>query len=150
MMNDNTYSKFNYVRNRNKLLANLISIIDGFLSDGKLTEEEILFLDTWLLEANDIQQNVIFQHIREEIYKITQDGIVSQSELNELKFTLLDIQKSVLDLPNIDLYSKESDVHLLSGLCKGVIADSRLNDEEIHYLKWWLDNNLIIEKQLPR
>ncbi|MDV1016241.1 hypothetical protein RZP77_29330, partial [Klebsiella grimontii] len=48
-MNERT--RFNYVKNRDKAFANLISIIDGILSDGTLDQKEILYLDTWLLDG---------------------------------------------------------------------------------------------------
>ena len=41
-MNERT--RFNYVKNRDKAFANLISIIDGILSDGTLDQKEILYL----------------------------------------------------------------------------------------------------------
>jgi hypothetical protein len=30
---------------------------------------------------------------------------------------------------------------MLSGLCKGLIADRGLNEAEIRYLDWWLTQN---------
>ena len=147
-MKDELYS-YNYVRNRNKLFANLISIIDGMTCDGEITEQELLYLDTWLLEAKSLQDNVIFQQIRDHIIDIRFDGKVTKDELKELKSTLLLIQRDILDLPNIDLYSKESDMHLLSGLCKGVISDNKLNDDEIRYLNWWLSQNSLLKNNYP-
>ena len=147
-MKDELYS-YNYVRNRNKLFANLISIIDGITCDGEITEQELLYLDTWLLEAKSLQDNVIFQQIRDHIIDIRFDGKVTKDELKELKSTLLLIQRDILDLPNIDLYSKESDMHLLSGLCKGVISDNKLNNDEIRYLNWWLSQNSLLKNNYP-
>ena len=147
-MQDEQYG-YNYIRNRNKLFANLISIIDGITCDGKITEQEMLYLDTWLLEAKSLQNNVIFQQIRDQILDIRFDGEVSIDELEELKNMLLSIQRNILDLPNIDLYSKEADMHLLSGLCKGVISDNQLSDDEVHYLKWWLSQNGLLKDNYP-
>lgn len=48
---------YNYMRNRDKLFANLVSIIDGILSDGSVNEAEILYLDTWLLDSELISNN---------------------------------------------------------------------------------------------
>ena len=117
--------------------------------DGEITEQELLYLDTWLLEAKSLQDNVIFQQIRDHIIDIRFDGKVTKDELEELKSTLLLIQRDILDLPNIDLYSKESDMHLLSGLCKGVISDNKLNDDEIRYLNWWLSQNGLLKNNYP-
>lgn len=129
-MTDKCYA-FNYVRNRDKAFANLISIIDGVLADGRVNAKEILYLDTWLLEVSQIIQNGVIKSIRSRISKILSDGVISKDECNELKQYLIDIQKEILDLPDIDLFSKESDLHLLNGLCKGLISDRELNHEEI-------------------
>lgn len=51
------------------------------------------------------------------------DGVITSEELEEIKSDLVDIQRRIMDLPDIDLYSIDSDVNLLSGLCKGLIAD---------------------------
>ena len=147
-MKDELYS-YNYVRNRNKLFTNLISMIDGITCDGEITEQELLYLDTWILEAQELQNNVIFQQIRDQIIDIRFDGEVSKNELEELKSTLIEIQRNILDLPNIDLYSKESDIHLLSGLCKGIISDNRLSDDEVYYLKWWINQNSLLKNNYP-
>ena len=39
-MEDALYA-FNYTQNRDKLFANLISIIDGIIADGVVREEEV-------------------------------------------------------------------------------------------------------------
>ncbi|MDY4281681.1 MAG: BRCT domain-containing protein [[Pasteurella] mairii] len=148
-MEDKQLYSFNYVRNRNKLIANLISIIDGITSDGIISPDEMLYLDTWLLEAQSLQCNVVFQQIRDIILDIQFDGQVTKAELEELKTNLLLIQKQLLDLPNIDLYSKESDIHLLSGLCKGLISDNHLSDQEIRYLNWWITKNAMLKNNYP-
>lgn len=147
-MKDQLYN-FNYSRNRNKLFANLISIIDGIICDGKVNEKELLFLDTWLLDAKEVQNNVIFQQIHDKILDIQFDGEITKEELEEFKQDLICIQKDLLDIPNIDLYSKEADIHLLSGLCKGVIGDGQLNNDEIKYLNWWISQNSLLKNNYP-
>ena len=57
-MEDALYA-FNYTQNRDKLFANLISIIDGIIADGVVREEEVLYLDTWLLEAKGNDSNLL-------------------------------------------------------------------------------------------
>ncbi|WP_338418906.1 hypothetical protein [Tatumella ptyseos] len=45
---------YNYSMIRDKLFNNLVSIIDGILSDGKVNDIEIVYLATWLREAEEI------------------------------------------------------------------------------------------------
>ncbi|HHD2117526.1 TPA: BRCT domain-containing protein [Klebsiella pneumoniae] len=147
-MEDKLYV-FNYTHNRNKIFANLISIIDGILADGYVRDEEVLYLDTWLLEANQTIKNGIVKSLSARVSKILADGVVSEDERNELKNHLNDIQRQILDIPDVDLFSNESDLHLLNGLCKGLISDRNLSEEEVRYLDWWLTQNGALKSNYP-
>ncbi|ENC7115876.1 BRCT domain-containing protein [Salmonella enterica] len=147
-MKDKTYV-FNYARNRDKLFANLIGIIDGVMADGVVKDEEILYLDTWLLEANQIINNGVIKGLSSRVSGILADGIVTDEEREELKNHLDRIQKEMLDMPDVDLFSTETDIHLLSGLCKGLIADRELGDDEVRYLNWWLTQNGVLKNNYP-
>lgn len=147
-MEDKLYV-FNYTQNRDKLFNNLISIIDGILSDGVVRDEEILFLDTWLLEAGEIIQNGVIKGLSVRVSKILSNGAVTEEERGEIKQQLLDIQRDILDIPGVDFFSTESDLHLLNGLCKGLISDKKLSDDEIKYLDWWLTQNGTLKNNYP-
>ena len=147
-MEDKLYV-FNYTQNRDKLFNNLISIIDGILSDGVVRDEEILYLDTWLLEAGGIIQNGVIKGLTARVSKILSDGAITEEERQELKQQLMDIQRDILDIPEVDFFSIESDLHLLTGLCKGLISDKTLSEEEIRYLDWWLTQNGSLKNNYP-
>lgn len=140
---------YNYMRNRDKLFANLVSIIDGILSDGSVNEAEILYLDTWLLDSELISNNPCVKLLQKRIAAVLADGVITSEELEEIKSDLVDIQRRIMDLPDIDLYSIDSDVNLLSGLCKGLIADKKLDDHEVRYLSWWLTQNGALKSNYP-
>lgn len=55
----------------------------------------------------------------------------------------------ILDIPDVDFYSEESDTNLLNGLCKGLISDRGLNSDEIKYLEWWLSRNSALKNNYP-
>lgn len=145
----NANPAFNYKRNRDKLFANLISIIDGILSDGELSDTEILYVTTWLNESHQISDNPFIQLIKDRITRILDDGIITKEERLDLVQTLKNVQQSIMDMPSVDLYSKESDVNLLIGLCKGIVADKKLEVDEINYLDWWLSKNGQLKKNYP-
>lgn len=147
-MEDKLYV-FNYTQNRNKLFANLISIIDGILADGQVRDEEVLYLDTWLLEASQTIRNGVIKSLSSRVSRILSDGVVTEEERKELKSQLHDIQREILDIPDVDFFSTESDLHLLSGLCKGLIADRVLSEDEIRYLDWWITQNGVLKNNYP-
>lgn len=102
-MEDKLYV-FNYTQNRNKLFANLISIIDGILADGSVRDEEVLYLDTWLLEANQSIRNGVIKSLSARVSKILSDGVVTDEERDDLKTHLSDIQREILDIPDVDFF----------------------------------------------
>ncbi|HFK4066587.1 TPA: BRCT domain-containing protein [Kluyvera ascorbata] len=147
-MEDKLYV-FNYTHNRDKLFANLISIIDGIVADGVVRDEEILYLDTWLLEANQVIRNGVIKSLSARVSDILADGVITEEERQDLKSSLIKIQREILDIPDIDFYSSEMDLHLLSGLCKGLISDRSLTEDEIRYLDWWLTQNGALKNNYP-
>lgn len=146
---DEKFYIFNYARNRDKLFANLISIIDGIMADGAINDEEILYLDTWLLEAKQLISNGVIKSLSLRVSDILADKIITDKERDEIKRQLIQIQKELLDIPSIDLYSTDADIQLLNGLCIGMLADRRLVDNEIKYLGWWLGQNGALKNNYP-
>jgi hypothetical protein len=78
-MEDKLYV-FNYAQNRDKLFANLISIIDSIVADGVVKDEEVLYLDTWLLEARQIISNGVIKSLSLRVSDILADGVVTDAE----------------------------------------------------------------------
>ena len=143
------HSAYNYKRNRNKLVANLINIIEGITSDGQINKQEIVFLDTWLLESQELSENYYVKCIRNKINSVLAKGVIGEEELQDLKIVLSEVQQGLIDTPNIDLFSVDSDKHLLEGLCKGLISDYHINDDEIRYLNWFLTSNAALKNNYP-
>jgi len=147
-MEDKLYV-FNYTQNRDKLFANLISIIDGIVADGIVNDAEVLYLDTWLLEAKQIINNGVIKSLSARVSDILADGVITSDERADLKQQLQAIQQDILDIPEVDFYSQESDLHLLNGLCKGLISDREITEHEIRYLDWWLTQNGALKNNYP-
>ena len=79
---------FNWHRNLEKSLESLLGLCHGIMADNRLNTEEILFLDTWLKENEEIAGawpgDIIAQRVRE----ILADGVVTEEESEDLKDTL--------------------------------------------------------------
>lgn len=80
---------------------------------------------------------------------ILADGVITSDEREDLKQQLQAIQQDILDIPEVDFYSQESDLHLLNGLCKGLISDREITEHEIRYLDWWLTQNGALKNNYP-
>lgn len=79
---------FNRHRNFLKSVESLIGICRGLLADGQLVEQEIIFLDTWLKDneqiINDWPADVIARRLR----AILADGVITHDEAEDLRKTL--------------------------------------------------------------
>lgn len=139
---------YNYSSIRDKLFNNLVSIIDGILADDAVDKAEIIFLDNWLAEAQQIASNSTVKSLVYKVESVLVSGMNNQ-DLIELKGSLHTIQRELLDLPGIDFYSIDADVNLLLGLCKGIVADKKISDREVHYLEWWLAQNSMLRDNYP-
>ncbi|MEL5348139.1 BRCT domain-containing protein, partial [Serratia nevei] len=91
----------------------------------------------------------VIKSLSARVAAILADGVVTSEEREELKHQLYGIQKEILDIPDVDFYSVESDLHLLNGLCKGLISDRDLSEHEIKYLDWWLTQNGALKNNYP-
>lgn len=140
---------FGYWRNRDKLLNNLVGILDGILADGRIDEQEVVYLDTWLKDASTLAGNWAFDSLCEQVESVLEDGIITADELAHLREALPSLLRAVVEIPSIDFYSEESDKLLLEGLCKGVMANRLLNDAEVRYLDWWLGQNIQLKANFP-
>ena len=139
---------YNYSSIRDKLFNNLVSIIDGILADDLIDKAEVIFLDNWLAEAQQISSNSTVKSLVYKVESVLVSGMNTQ-DLKELKASLHTIQRELLDLPGIDFYSIDADVNLLLGLCKGIAADKKISDSEVRYLDWWLAQNSMLRNNYP-
>ena len=139
---------YNYSSIRDKLFNNLVSIIDGILADDLIDKAEVIFLDNWLAEAQQISSNSTVKSLVYKVESVLVSGMNTQ-DLKEIKASLHTIQRELLDLPGIDFYSIDADVNLLLGLCKGIAADKKISDSEVRYLDWWLAQNSMLRNNYP-
>ena len=66
----------------------LLGISAGLLADGKLTDEEITFLDAWLAEHAEIENTWPGEVIAARIREVLKDGVITENERQYLKSTL--------------------------------------------------------------
>ncbi|HJV83885.1 MAG TPA: BRCT domain-containing protein [Noviherbaspirillum sp.] len=86
-----------YANDMKRSLGALVGIAQGLLCDGQLTDEEIRFLDAWLVQNDAIATrwpgDVIHARVREALA----DGIITESERTHLVETLTQLIGGTLD-----------------------------------------------------
>lgn len=68
-------------------LHELLGIVKGIISDDELSDKEILYLDTWLKQNENLAGNYPFDIISESIRFVLEDGVITAEE----KTYLLDV-----------------------------------------------------------
>ena len=142
-------ASYNAARNRDKLLNNLIGILDGIMADSIIDDNEVLYLDIWLKESHGGKSDWVLQQLRQMIADILQDGVITEEEKLHLMGAIPNLMDSYHQLPGVDFYSEESDKLLLEGLCKGVLGNHQLSDHEIRYMNWWMKQNSMLRAHYP-
>ncbi|MDP8173650.1 BRCT domain-containing protein [Pasteurella skyensis] len=127
-----------------RTLLSINAITGAFLCDDIVTKDEIIFLNTWLLNTRD---NVFYGRFKEplfdefltETYNIL-DSDISDEQLHS-KFTSIycDFYNKGADvLDKLEVYKyfdyRESCIIALQGLCAGIVADGELNQKEFDYV----------------
>jgi NAD-dependent DNA ligase len=69
----------------------LIGIATGMLVDGKLSDDEIRFLDTWLADHAELACSWPGEIVYARVREVLADGTISEEERNYLQQTLSDL-----------------------------------------------------------
>lgn len=78
----------NWHRNLIKSTEALLGICRGLIADNHLSEQEIVFLDTWLRDNQEITKSWPGDVIARRVQAILADGVVTSEEAEDLKETL--------------------------------------------------------------
>lgn len=66
----------------------LLGMCAGFLADGHLSDEEILFLDTWLRDHQELTTTWPGEAVHQRVKAVLADGVISEDERQHLTETL--------------------------------------------------------------
>jgi len=117
-----------------KTLNSLKGIIKGIGLDGKVSEEEVSRLKTWLEINTEFRNKHPFTELFPVLSKILSDGVISEEELTDLTWL---VDKLTADTTFYDVGT--SAIQELHGLMMGILADGKISTEEIDGLSRWID-----------
>ncbi len=80
---EHKYQKNNFTE-ETKALQTLQDFMVGVIADNVITEEEFTALKGWLDEHGDLAGNYPFDRVYCSVEKVLEDGVIEQSELDEL------------------------------------------------------------------
>ncbi len=78
------FLKFNRKNVQDRQVDTLIGISKGLVADGKLNQQEVEFLQTWLTQSQSQNENPIIINLLDKVNQILEDGVVDKEESDEL------------------------------------------------------------------
>ena len=76
--------RFNGARISDRDTAELLGLVKGLLADGRISEEEIDLVNSWIKIHPEIAQTRPASAIRERLERIFKDGVISDEERQDL------------------------------------------------------------------
>lgn len=124
-------------RNKIKACFAIQGIASGLVADRKLNELELLYLESWVRQHQEMEDDPDIVDICDLVSNILEDGQVTAEELEDLA-SLLDCIAEFRNEPSSD---QRDSLNQLLGVLEGISADNVLNDREILFLRNWLANH---------
>lgn len=140
-------SAFNYYQNRVKALNCLQGILEGIASDSIVDESEIGFLEAWMNDSESLFQNRLMRELKFKVEVLCENPVDFQGAFLDL---MQSIQFLIESDERLQLKSNPEDtMENLLGICKGIDADRKLDDDEISYLATFLEENTQLQSSWP-
>ncbi|WP_105259232.1 hypothetical protein [Pseudoalteromonas sp. T1lg88] len=124
-------------QNLTKSILSLQGILKGVVSDQRLNDQELLFLQTWLASHKELPVDGDVLDIVETIEDILADGVITADELNEIK----DVVNDILEYGELVSGCVEDLTNELLGFLSGITADNVITLGEFNALVNWFNDN---------
>lgn len=125
--------KFTGPAERDKALNTLIGIVSGMWADGVFNSEEIAELREWCHDHRRLAARLPFSEIIPKINSAISDGEIDKEEFDDILWVL---KNSKLDSSYFEDITK--DIQELHGMLHGIIADQKIDMEELRGLQDWI------------
>ena len=139
---------YNSKRNAIKAFENLLGIVSGIQGDVNLTKEELVFLQSWLIEQDYLVNDPDVVDLLDAINDVLADGILTQPEKDDISCLLSDFLEYRDDYNYLEQDIQQS-IKRATGVFAGLSSDDKLSDEEVIYLKNFLDTHHSARKHWP-
>lgn len=144
-MSDSTHLlKFNRARLGGRQVSELLGLCRGLIADGKIVQSEAEALYAWLIDQEGAGCPLV-EATRAQVGHMLEDGVLDADESMELMRLVRGLIDRRLDAEvplnrrgvpanNLD----DCQISALLGLCRGLIADGKIDRSEADTLHTWL------------
>ena len=146
------YIKFSRARLSGRQISELLGLCRGLVADGKVVQSEAELLYAWLIGQEEASCPLVAT-TRAQVGQMLEDGVLDAGESKELMrmvCALIDnrlaeeipLNRDGVPANKLDDYQ----ISALLGLCRGLIADGKIDQREADTLHLWLTaHEMIVE-----
>jgi len=137
------YLKFNGKARLDKAVNSLMGIVEGIAIDGAINDVELGFLSLWLSEHEELRNRHPFNELIPVVEAVTGDGVLTAEEHDELTWLCERLRSS-------EFYDRiTADLQRLHAVLGGIIADTRITEEELRGLADWMEDHDHLKRCWP-
>jgi len=127
------YIQYTTPQRLDRELHMLEGILKGIAIDNKITRDEVEALLRWCLRHDLVSHKSPFNEIIPLINKAAEDGIIDEEEKEDIRWLC---KKYITSNNYYDRIT--SDMQRLQGILAGIVADGKIEKEELDGLKGWI------------
>ncbi|OGF58919.1 MAG: NAD-dependent DNA ligase, partial [Candidatus Fischerbacteria bacterium RBG_13_37_8] len=127
-----------------KAIHTLEGILKGILFDSIINKDEIDEIKTWCGKYYDLANRQPFKDLYHLLLSSIKDNKITEEEYNDLKWFCNKVNTGSVYYDIIT-----SDIQRLEGIIHGILADGKINNDEIKSLEKWLFENEQLNSNYP-
>jgi hypothetical protein len=143
-LDDMSYFEHSFKSALDKAVHTLEGIIKGIAIDGKINKSEIAELNSWCNDYVGIRCRSPFTELIPLIKKAITDRIFTKEEIADIFWSAKNITT-----PNIYFDIISADIQRLQGILHGILADNKIEEDELKQLRYWIDENTHLKGTYP-
>lgn len=143
-LDDMSYFQYSFKSMLDKAIHTLEGIVKGIAIDGKINKSEINELNSWCNDYAEFSNHSPFN----ELIPIIKEAIADEILTKEESEGILWFAKN-LTTPNLYFDIINADIQRLQGILHGVLADNKIEEEELKQLRCWIDENIHLKGSYP-
>lgn len=113
----------------------LEGIVRGITLDGRISDDEMLVLNTWIEENAEYANRHPFTEVIPRLQEIMHQVVLDEEERADLLWFCNQFTTEGTCFDEVT-----ADLQVLHGLMGGMVADSKITEEELRSLRTWLDD----------
>lgn len=143
-LDDMSYFQYSYKSMLDKAIHTLEGIVKGIAIDGKINKSEINELNSWCNDYTEFSNRSPFNELIPLIKEAIADEILTKEESEGILWFAKN-----LTTPNLYFDIISADIQRLQGILHGVLADNKIEEEELKQLRCWIDENIHLKGSYP-